>query len=687
MELQAGIDRRFGNSWYRGYTLDFAQLALIIACELLLSLAQQLTPLPAWLHIAAITLLASALLAYSAASRRRESRVLSGLRLEISEMQQEVATAARRYKSLLEGAGNAIFVFNAETGNLEEVNRMGMELLGFSQEELSCMLGRDLLHTSEQVKFRSLVFQLKRRGRADSEGLRFQRKDGTLFYGEINATLIDLGGEQVVHCILRDMTQKRRTRKVIWQRSRELSILNNILTGMNEDPKLACVQQEALTEIMELFQAGGGTIHLIGEGAAPPELCVSRQVSPQLEKLTSAFIAAGPKQFREVRVQAGQDGESLAAGAAAEGWGSLTSIPITARDHLIGVMHLMHLSLHRYSEEELRFLASVGKQLGSVIEKTRLFSELNWKSDELLRSHRLLEKASHNLSVSEIKLKQNLALVEQANLELNRLDRMKNQFLGMVSHEFNTPLTSIISGAEHLLQQRAAAGTDGGQVLEMVRDGGLRLKELVADLLKLIRLEARGGELETSAVHLKKFLESMQEQLKPQLESRRQTVRLTGLDSLPFFDGDRKYLERVFGELLLNAIKFSPEGGEIEVTGRVVDRSALWERRETLDLFNADFLKRCGNRCYLEVEVRDYGIGIPAEEQQGIFEIFYEVGEIRHHSSGKSRFQGKGAGLGLAIVKGMVEAHGGMVWVESTAGSSFFLVLPLEQESNQPALF
>ncbi len=219
----------------------------------------------------------------------------------------------------------------------------------------------------------------------------------------------------------------------------------------------------------------------------------------------------------------------------------------------------------------------------------------------------------------------------------------------------------------------------------MVRDGSLRLKALVADLLKLIRLEARREGLETSAIHLRMLLENLLDQLQPLFEERGQAITLRDLDHLPFFQGDCTYLERVFYELLLNAIRFSPEGGEIVVTGRVVDHAALDVRSGTLTRFNPEFLRRCGERCYLEVEVRDGGIGIPLDEQQRVFEIFYEVGEIRHHSSG--RRQGRGAGLGLAIVKGMVEAHGGMVWVESGEGSSFFLVLPLEQELIQPALF
>jgi PAS domain S-box-containing protein len=667
--------------------LHFAPLSLLIFCELLLFLVEQATPIPAWVHLFLILAIAGAILALAAVFRSKERRLLTGLRDELTGMQHEVAKAARRYKSLLEGAGNAIFVFNADSGMLEEANRKGMELLGFSKEELSSMRGRDLLHPSEHEKFRTFVYQLKRHGRSETEGLQFQKKDGSLFLGEINARLIDLGDEQVVHCILRDITEKRRNEKELWQRNRELSILNNILTGMSRGALPAGAQQETLADITQLFHAGGGVIHLIGASGDPPELWLSHQISKSLEKLIAAFIAAGPDRFRKLRVLGEERFDPLFCAAAGEGWCGITSLPLIAGgDMLIGVLHLVHLSRHSYSEADLRFLESVGNQMGNVIEKNRLFAELKWKSAELLRSHRLLEKTSHNLSTSEIKLKQNLALVEQANLELSRLDRMKNHFLGMVSHEFNTPLTSIISGADLLLQQ-GEESPNRAQVLRMVRDGGLRLKELVADLLKLIRLEARDDALETSAVHLKMFLENVTAQLGPQLEKRGQRVTSSELEKLPFFEGDRDYLERVFGELLSNAMKFSPEGGEIEVSGRVVDREALLERRETLERFNSEFLRRCGDRCYLEVSVRDQGIGIPIEEQQGIFEIFYEVGEIRHHSSGRSRLQGKGAGLGLAMVKGMVEAHGGMVWVESGEGSSFYLLLPMEQESSQPALF
>ena len=197
--------------------MHFAPLLLIVACELLLLFIEQLTPLPGWLHFAASITLAAAFLAFAARLRERHTRLLDGLRREIDGMQQEAAKSARRYKSLLEGAGNAIFIFDAETGVLEEENRVGRELLGFSKDELNTMPARDLLHPVEHERFRSFVYQLKRQGRAELDEAQFRRKDGSLFLGEVNARLIDLGDEQVAHCVLRDITEKRRTEREIWQ--------------------------------------------------------------------------------------------------------------------------------------------------------------------------------------------------------------------------------------------------------------------------------------------------------------------------------------------------------------------------------------------------------------------------------------------------------------------------------------
>jgi signal transduction histidine kinase len=378
----------------------------------------------------------------------------------------------------------------------------------------------------------------------------------------------------------------------------------------------------------------------------------------------------------------------VAAIAREGGWRSTAGIPLFAGRRLIGIMHILTHAEREYTPDDINFFTTMGNQIGVVIEHARLFEELNWKNEELLRSHRLLEKNSHLLALSQNRLKNNLALVEQANVELERLDRMKNQFIGMMSHEFRTPLTSILSGAEFLLVNRATAGAeDQRRVLQMIHAGGARLNEIVMDLLKVARLEANTPSAAKTTLRLAEILELLHEQFAPVLHKRGQRVILQGMESLPSFNGDREYLEEIFTRLLENAVKFTPDAGEICITARVTDRAMLEEKEALICRFNQRFYEQMGCKCYLQVEVRDSGIGIDTDEQLKIFDKFYEIGDIRHHSTGKHKFQGKGTGLGLAIVKGMIEAHGGMVWVESPAtegpGSAFSLLLPLEVGSSQ----
>jgi signal transduction histidine kinase len=217
----------------------------------------------------------------------------------------------------------------------------------------------------------------------------------------------------------------------------------------------------------------------------------------------------------------------------------------------------------------------------------------------------------------------------------------------------------------------------------------VRLNEIVTDLLKVARLEATAPPLARSPLHLQDILGALISQFTPLLAERRQRIVCGDLSALPYFSGDREYLEEVFTELLENAGKFTPDGGDIDISAQVVDRHLLVEKEAIIRRFNSGFYESMGDKCYILVEVRDSGIGISSTDQVKVFDKFYEVGDIRHHSTGKHKFQGKGTGLGLTIVKGMVEAHGGMVWVESRpdhSGSSFSLLLPLEDQTIQPVL-
>jgi signal transduction histidine kinase len=178
--------------------------------------------------------------------------------------------------------------------------------------------------------------------------------------------------------------------------------------------------------------------------------------------------------------------------------------------------------------------------------------------------------------------------------------------------------------------------------------------------------EANVGEMNLflGPVDLAEVIDQASRPFLPALDERRIAFGKTGVDELPVIEADGTRLVQAFENLIGNAIKYTPDGGLITVTGRAV------------------VLDNIGSA--VEIAVADNGIGIDPEHHERIFEKFFRVDDTDHHSTGKTKFKGAGPGLGLTLVKGMAEAHGGQVWVESLGqdevncpGSKFFFVLPL----------
>jgi signal transduction histidine kinase len=154
------------------------------------------------------------------------------------------------------------------------------------------------------------------------------------------------------------------------------------------------------------------------------------------------------------------------------------------------------------------------------------------------------------------------------------------------------------------------------------------------------------------------------------LKERNLALAMQGIDGLPVVQADPDQLYKVFYHLVINAIKYTPDGGRITIHGHLVESG--------------------DGQNEVEIVVSDTGIGIEPEHHQLIFEKFYQTGEVYMHSSGKTKFKGGGPGLGLAIARGIIEAHGGRIWVESPGhdevnypGSKFFVRLPLKVKSNE----
>jgi signal transduction histidine kinase len=167
------------------------------------------------------------------------------------------------------------------------------------------------------------------------------------------------------------------------------------------------------------------------------------------------------------------------------------------------------------------------------------------------------------------------------------------------------------------------------------------------------------------------------------LSERHIGVRIAG-DEVPV-PVDEGFALLAVKNLLENAIKFTPDGGEVQISGRLLKKSGLAALCKVVRPFYHHGLPAGmapGGRGYL-LQVKDSGIGIPAEERVRIFDKFYGIGDIGHHTSGGTAFMSKGSGLGLSIVRGIMDIHEGAAWVESGGegeGSVFSLFFPLGEE-------
>ena len=249
----------------------------------------------------------------------------------------------------------------------------------------------------------------------------------------------------------------------------------------------------------------------------------------------------------------------------------------------------------------------------------------------------------------------NLHLLDETRkvAALRELDRMKTELLSTVSHELRTPLGSIKGYATTLLTHGNKLRKDEQrEFLEIIDSEADRLRGLIENLLDLSRLEAGVLRIDRQPARLGRIAREVTR--KVQLASAQHEIRLQWPEDDPLVNADTQRIYQVLQNLITNAVKYSPDGGCITLTGHV-------------------------NRRELVIEVADEGLGLPAAEIDRIFDRFHRVQNEVSRGIG-------GTGLGLAICKGLVEAHGGRIWAESEGegkGSIFRFTLPVLSEPQE----
>ena len=328
---------------------------------------------------------------------------------------------------------------------------------------------------------------------------------------------------------------------------------------------------------------------------------------------------------------------------------SWMGVPLFSKNKVIGMLSLTREEAGAFNKDDLLLVTTFGMQAAIALENARLYDELN-KFNELM----------------ERMVSQRVEELNNAYVHLEKLDKNKTSFIQVAAHELRTPLTvmkgylTMLKGVPAIQEQDMLV-----QAVDGVLKGADRLHQVVNSMLDVVKLDSQTLQPHFEQIAAAPILTQIQNDYREDLEKRNLTLILDeGVRNAPHFMGDSQLLQKAFDNVIVNAIKFTPDGGSITVNAApLVD----------------DRMGDC-----IEIAVRDTGIGIDSANQKIIFEKLYQLGKVELHSSGRTSFKGGGPGLGLAIAAGIVKAHQGRIWVESPGydeatlpGSTFYIRLPL----------
>ncbi|HLX11255.1 MAG TPA: ATP-binding protein, partial [Bacteroidota bacterium] len=276
------------------------------------------------------------------------------------------------------------------------------------------------------------------------------------------------------------------------------------------------------------------------------------------------------------------------------------AVPIKVENMVLGVLNVEDTKLSAFDETDCVVLETLCDQLGSAIKNARLYDE-----------------------------------VRKANMKLTELDKMKSEFLGIVSHDFRSPLSSIILASKSMLRKESVqADKQVYEYLKLISEQAARLNQLAEDTLSITKIESGQLNYYFKIVNVERLIQDAMSMVR---YSNRHALEYKVDQEAIFIKGDQPKLRQVVQNLINNAVKYSPRGGKVNI---LVDDHPPEE---------------------ILVAISDEGIGIPPEQIEKLFQKFSRV------DSGEAR-DIKGSGLGLWICKEIVQAHGGRIWIESESG-------------------
>jgi signal transduction histidine kinase len=407
----------------------------------------------------------------------------------------------------------------------------------------------------------------------------------------------------------------------------QLTALGEVSRAVSSTLDVETVLDTIVSRASQLAGAAGCSIFEYDEGAEQFELRATHNYDPAfVEALRAVPLRKGeglmgraaemrePIQIPDI-TQPGAYQSSVRDTLIRFGYHALLAVPLLREEQIIGSLSFNRKAAGEFPPEVVEVLKTFATQSALAIQNARLFREIADKSAQL-------EAAS----------------------------RHKSEFLANMSHELRTPLNAIIGFSEVLAEGMfGEINEKQTEYLQDILESGRHLLSLINDILDLSKIEAGRMELELSDFHLPSALENALILVRERASRRGIKLGSTIDERLAMIAGDERKVKQVLLNLLSNALKFTPEGGRIDVGARLHDHVA-------------------------EVSVADSGIGIAPADQDAVFEEFRQVGAADKKA--------EGTGLGLALSRKFIELHGGRIWVKSQVGqgSTFTFTLPVKRE-------
>ncbi|RLC82284.1 MAG: hypothetical protein DRJ03_05475 [Chloroflexi bacterium] len=306
------------------------------------------------------------------------------------------------------------------------------------------------------------------------------------------------------------------------------------------------------------------------------------------------------------------------------------------------------IDVDKFPEQVYSFLQGTKEEIESAEEK----------------SEYLVEYSRSLVNRLETKIRE----LEGAHAELQRIEKVKSDFIILASHELRTPMTCVYGYIQMLLANPDIPGDadeegSARNLLHRIAAATHRLGLVFDEIRNVSLIDADRLDLAWEPVPLKSLIYNVVGNLQKAGPTRDLRFEFEGVEELPVLYGDDKRLHQALWNVVSNSIKYTPNGGCIRIVGHQI--------QDTVHL-----------------SIQDSGVGIPQAEQEHIFDHFYVLEDTSLHHSSKTAFKGGGLGLGLTVARGIIETHGGKIWVESEGydeeqlpGSVFHILLPLRKTS------